>query len=293
MPGKQTPRSRPIRTFLATGPQTYRALLSRQCHGGGASQTFVVRSVGGRTQITSLVTPATTAAAICAHRRSFPSCRMAVLTTIIIVYSVGLIDRAEFVLNPQNAAIESLGASSPCSDFLILSTSQGIHPSNHAVAHHAVHQSTNPKVYVNHRERDDDVLRPVSPKHPDDRTFDGLPILRPEGHVLRECAAGARTIRALVVTHHPSVLALDMSRVHDIEYSALQMLVEGKGRMADKGITVWLAALNPRVLGCIRSSLLWQIGSGAPATRCARGYQEISGKWRSKKCKPTNLVELK
>ena len=63
-------------------------------------------------------------------------------------------------------------------------------------------------------------------------------------------------IRALVAEHRPSVLALDMSRVPDIEYSALQMLMEGERRMTEEGITVWLAALNPSVLECIRSSAL-------------------------------------
>jgi hypothetical protein len=45
-----------------------------------------------------------------------------------------------------------------------------------------------------------------------------------------------------------------MSRVPDIEYSALQMLAQGERRMTEEGITVWLAALNPNVLECIRSS---------------------------------------
>jgi SulP family sulfate permease len=63
-------------------------------------------------------------------------------------------------------------------------------------------------------------------------------------------------IWAPVAEHRPSVLALDMSRVPDIEYSALQMLIEGERRMTEEGITVWLAALNPSVLECIRSSAL-------------------------------------
>jgi hypothetical protein len=47
-----------------------------------------------------------------------------------------------------------------------------------------------------------------------------------------------------------------MSRVPDIEYSALQMLVEGERRLTEEGITVWLAALNPNVLACVRASPL-------------------------------------
>jgi MFS superfamily sulfate permease-like transporter len=80
-------------------------------------------------------------------------------------------------------------------------------------------------------------------------------ILRPEGRLF---FANARQvgdqIQALVAEHRPKVLAVDMSRVPDIEYSALQMLVDGERRMTADGITVWLAALNPNVLEGIRSS---------------------------------------
>jgi anti-anti-sigma factor len=118
-------------------------------------------------------------------------------------------------------------------------------------------QVTNSKVYVIGRKRGEDVLRPLSPEHPDDETFDGLLILRPEGRLF---FANAQQVgdqmRALIAEHQPSVIALDMSRVPDIEYSALQMLVEGERRMTEQGITVWLVALNPSVLECIRSSAL-------------------------------------
>jgi SulP family sulfate permease len=43
-----------------------------------------------------------------------------------------------------------------------------------------------------------------------------------------------------------------MSRVPDIEYSALQALMEGEKRATDRGTAVWLAALNPGVLEVAR-----------------------------------------
>ena len=45
-----------------------------------------------------------------------------------------------------------------------------------------------------------------------------------------------------------------MSRVFDIEYSALQMLIEGEHRMTAEGRTAWLAGLNPSVKKCVESS---------------------------------------
>lgn len=64
----------------------------------------------------------------------------------------------------------------------------------------------------------------------------------------------AEKIRALVAEHQPRVLAIDMSRVQDIEYSALVMLIEGEQRQREAGNTLWLAALNPSVLEVVRRS---------------------------------------
>ena len=45
-----------------------------------------------------------------------------------------------------------------------------------------------------------------------------------------------------------------MSRVFDIEYSALQMLVEGEKHSAEMGAIFWLAGLNPSVLEVVQHS---------------------------------------
>jgi MFS superfamily sulfate permease-like transporter len=50
------------------------------------------------------------------------------------------------------------------------------------------------------------------------------------------------------------VVALDLSRVPDIEFSALQALMEGEQRATEAGAVVWLAGLNPCVLEVVRSS---------------------------------------
>jgi hypothetical protein len=45
-----------------------------------------------------------------------------------------------------------------------------------------------------------------------------------------------------------------MNRVPNIEYSALEKLVEGEHRTSDNGHTLWLAGLNPSVLEMVRRS---------------------------------------
>jgi MFS superfamily sulfate permease-like transporter len=110
-------------------------------------------------------------------------------------------------------------------------------------------------VWVIGRKRGADVLRPLSPEHPDDETFPGLLIVRPEGRLFFVNAQNVtEQIGALVAEHQPRVLALDMSRVPDVEYSALQALIEGEQRLTERGITVWVAGLNPGVLEVVRSA---------------------------------------
>ena len=116
-----------------------------------------------------------------------------------------------------------------------------------------------PRVSVIGRKRGTDVLRPLSPEHPDDETFEGLLIVRPEGRLFFVNAQNVtEQINALITQYKPRVLALDMSRVPDIEYSALQALMEGEKRMTERGAILWLVGLNPGVLEVVRKAGLDQ-----------------------------------
>jgi len=103
------------------------------------------------------------------------------------------------------------------------------------------------------RKRGADVLRPLSAEHPDDETFEGLLIVRPEGRLFFANVQNvADQVMALTLEHRPRVLALDLSRVPDIEYSALQMIMESEKRATERGAVLWLAGLNPTVLEVVR-----------------------------------------
>ncbi len=120
-------------------------------------------------------------------------------------------------------------------------------------------QTANPPVEVIGRKRGTDVLRPLSSEYPDDETFEGLLILRPVGRLFFANAQNvAEQISALVTLHQPKVLALDLSRVPDIEYSALQALIEGEKRTTERGIVVWLVGLNPGVLEVVKRADLYE-----------------------------------
>ena len=179
----------------------------------------------------------------------------ATLAAVVIVYSVGLIQPAEFRAIRKVRKMEFRWAVVACIGVLIFGTLQGIVVAIIISVISLISQAAYPRVYVIGRKPGKDELRPLSPKHPDDETLDGLLILRPEGRLFFFNAQYVSDqIHALIVQHRPQVLTLDMSRVPDIEYSALQMLMEGEKRGAEDGITLWLTGLNPGVLEVVRNA---------------------------------------
>jgi MFS superfamily sulfate permease-like transporter len=105
------------------------------------------------------------------------------------------------------------------------------------------------------RKPNTDVLRPLSSEYPDDETIDGLLIIRPEGSLyFINLQDVADQMKILITQYHPQVIVLDMSRIPNIEYSALQRLVESEQVIAGNGTTLWLAGLNPDVLEVVRRS---------------------------------------
>ncbi len=177
----------------------------------------------------------------------------AVLAAIVIVYSVGLIQPAEFRAIRSVRTMEFRWALVACAGVLVFGTLQGIVVAIIVSMVGLASQAANPRVSVIGRKRGADVLRPLSGEHPDDETFEGLLVVRPEGRLFFVNARSVgEQIEALVTQHAPRVLVLDLSRVPDIEYSALQALIEGEKKMAERGVTLWLAGLNPSVLEVVR-----------------------------------------
>lgn len=250
------PPIRSNRELLATGAANLSgALFGAMPAGGGTSQTAVVRAVGGRTQKASLVTAAASAATMLVLAPALGLLPHAVLAAIVIVYSIGLIQPLEFAAIRKVRTMEFGWALAAFLGVLVFGTLQGIVAAIILSLLGLASQAANPRVHVIGRKRGEDVLRPLSPEHPDDETFDGLLILRPEGRLFFANAeqVGDR-VRELVAQYKPRVLMLDLSRVFDIEYSALLVMMEGERRFAEAGVTVWLAGLNPDVLNYIRSS---------------------------------------
>jgi SulP family sulfate permease len=251
------PRDPPInanRELVATGMANIGgALLGAMPAGGGTSQTAVVRSVGGQSQKASLVTASAALATMLFLAPLLGLMPNATLAAVVIVYSVGLIQPAEFRAIRSVRTMEFRWALIACVGVLVFGTLKGIVVAIIVSMIGLASQTAQPRISIIGRKRGTDLLRPLSPEHPDDETLEGLLIVRPEGRLFFVNSQNvAERIGALVGQHQPRVLVLDLSRVPDIEYSALQGLMEGEQRLTDRGSVVWLAGLNPGVLETVQ-----------------------------------------
>lgn len=254
VPGDQP--IRPNRELVATGLANLGGgFFGAMPAGGGTSQTAVVRAVGGSTQKASLVTAAASAATMLVLAPLLGLLPQAVLAAIVIVYSIGLINPAEFMSIRKARRMEFRWALAAFLGVLFFGTLQGIIVAIILSLVGLASQVANPRLHIIGRKRGEDLLRPLVPERQDDETFEGLLILRPEGRLffLNAQLVGDR-IRELVDHEKPRILLMDLSRVVDIEYSALQMIMEGERNLAGQGIELWLADLNPEVLDYVRAS---------------------------------------
>ena len=117
----------------------------------------------------------------------------ATLAAVVIVYSIGLIKPAEFIAIRRVRTMEFRWAVVAALGVLLFGTLQGIVVAIVALADRPGQPAAHPPVYVIGRKRGADVLRPLSPEHPDDETFEGLLIVRPEGRCSSPTCRTSRT----------------------------------------------------------------------------------------------------
>jgi len=242
------PPIRADRELVATGAANVAgAFFGAMPSGGGTSQTAVVRSLGGKTQKASLFTAAASVATMLALAPLLGFLPQAVLAAIVIVFSVGLIKPGEFAAILKIRRMEFWWAVVAFIGVLVFGTLQGIVVAIVLSLISLASQMARPNVYVLARSKGSGALRPVS----DDQEAEpvaGLLFLRPEGRLFFVNAQHvADVISQEIAGSEAKVVVLDLSRVFDVEYSALMMLSEGQRKLAGEGIEVWLAGLNPKV----------------------------------------------
>jgi high affinity sulfate transporter 1 len=258
-PGEPTPN--PNRELLATGIATAGgAVLGAMPAGGGMSQTAVNRLSGARSHLAGLVTAGATLLTMLFLAPFISLMPQATLAAVVIVYSVGLIKPAEFRSVLAIRRTEFIWALAAMAGVIILGTLKGILVAIIVSMVALAQQVSNPPVYVLGRKRGTNAFRPLSPEHQDDETFPGLLMLRLTGRLFFANAERVSDrIRPLVKEARPRVVALDLSGIFDVEYTALKMLTEAEARQREAGITLWLVGLTPEVLELVQRSPLGQV----------------------------------
>jgi anti-anti-sigma factor len=223
--------------------------------GGGTSQTAVNRSAGCRTQVAGLVAAIVGIAVLLILAPVFGIIPLATLAAVVIATSIPLISPKEFRSIRRIRHVEFRWAFVAFLGVVLLGTLQGIAIavclSLLSILYHANH----PPVYVLGRKPNTDVFRPISDKHPDDEEFPGLLIVRTEGRVhFANAQRIGDKVWPMIHEQKPKVVLIDCSAIPDIEYTALKMLIDMEEKLREKGIMLWLAALNPEVSNVIDHS---------------------------------------
>ncbi len=258
---KDEPAPRANTELLATGLANIGgALIGAMPGGGGTTQTAVNVSAGARTQIAELVTAAMTLVTMFFLAPFVAMLPQSALAALVIVYSLRLIKPVEFGHILRIRRTEFAWAIVAFAGVVVVGTLKGIIVAIIVSLVTLAYQVADPPVYVLRRKRGTNVFRPQSAEHPDDESFPGLLLLRPEGPVFFANAAQiAHKIEPLVREAQPTVVAVDASGVLDIEYTAVKMFAQLAKRQSQRGVQLWLIGMTPRVLTIIQRSPLGQL----------------------------------
>jgi SulP family sulfate permease len=254
----EEPQPRANRELLATGlANAGGAFLGCMPAGGGTTQTAVNRLAGARSQFAEIVAATVALATILLLAPLLALMPQATLAAVVIVYSIGLIKPAEFRAILEIRRTEFTWALTALAGVVLLGTLKGILVAIVLSLVALAAQVADPPVYVLGRKPGTSVFRPRTKEHPEDETFAGLLLLRLEGRMFFANAGHvAQKMRLLVDDAKPKVVAIDLSGVPDLEYTALKALIEGEKRQRELGISLWLVGLNPRVLQVVQKSAL-------------------------------------
>jgi len=252
------PAPRPNRELFATGlANAGGALLGAMAAGGGTTQTAVNRLAGARTQAAEIVTAAGSLVTMLFLAPVIALMPQATLAAVVIVYSIGLIRPSEFLAIRKIRRMEFRWALVAFAGVVLLGTLKGILVAIIVSLVGLVHHAGNPEVQVLARKRGTNVFRPVSPEHGDDETFPGLLMLRLQGTIFfANVGTLGGKLRPLIERADPKVVAVDFSGVPDFEYTALKLLIDAEARERERGVSLWLVALTPKMLEMVQRSPL-------------------------------------
>ncbi len=255
------PAPRADSELLATGlANVGGALFGAMPGGGGTTQTAVNALAGARTQLAEVVTAAMALVTILFLAPLVAMMPQSALAALVIVYSFSLIKPIEFREILSVRRTEFSWAIVAFTGVVLVGTLKGIIVAIIVSVVTLAYHVADAPVYVLRRKPGTNVFRPQSPEHPEDETFPGLLLLRPEGPIFFANAAQiAHKIEPLVRETQPKVVAVDASGVLDMEYTALKMFTQVAKNQSRNGIQLWLIGMTPGVLAVVQRSPLGQM----------------------------------
>jgi SulP family sulfate permease len=254
------PRPAPNRELIALGAANLAgAFFHSFPAGGGTSQTAVNSKAGAHTQVSELVTVAIVVATLFFLSTLISLLPQATLAAVVVVTTLPLLSTADFRSIRRIRHTEFRWALVACAGVVLLGTLQGILVAIAISILTLFYQANHPAIYAVGRKPGAEVYRPLSGEHPGDETIPGLLIVRSEGRMTFASApqVGER-LWSLVDEADPKVMIVECSAIPDFEYTALRALIGVEEKLRERGVTLWLAALNPEALKVVERSPLGQ-----------------------------------
>jgi sulfate permease, SulP family len=224
--------------------------------GGGASQTAVADKAGARSQMAQWVNAAVVLVSVLFLARVIGLLPQAALGALILVAAFSMIQPETFRAIARIRHDELMWALVTVAGVIVIGTLNGILIAVAVSLLTLMYQANRPPVYAVAYNREKDIFRRAG-EHEDDEMFPGLLMLRTEGRLtFANAANAAEKMQALVAKAKPRVIVLECSAIPDIEYTALVMLTEAEQKQRARGVSLWLAAVNPDLLKMIERTPL-------------------------------------
>jgi high affinity sulfate transporter 1 len=224
--------------------------------GGGASQTAVADGAGARSQMAQWVNAAVVLLCLLLLSRVIGLLPQAALGALILVASLSMIKPQAFRAIARVRRLELTWALATLAGVVFIGTLEGILIAVAISILTLFYQANHPPVYAIAYNRAKGIFRRAG-EHADDENFPGLLMLRTEGRLTFANAANAGDkMKALVAETAPKVIVLECSAIPDIEYTALAMLTDAEQNLRARGVTLWLAGVNPDLLKTLSRSPL-------------------------------------
>jgi sulfate permease, SulP family len=212
---------------------------------GAVSHTAIARQAGARSQLAQWASAATVVVTLLLLSRAIAALPEAVLGAVVLMIAVGMLKPAQFTAIARVRRTELVWALITVAGVIVIGTLEGILLAVVISVLTLIYQANRPPVYAVAYNREQRVFRRVGENEADE-TFPGLLILRTEGRLTFANADNAGDkMRALVDQTKPRVIVLECSGISDIEYTALVMLAAAEQRLRERGVTLWLAGVNP------------------------------------------------